>query len=62
MMEGTVATQFQTIPTAARGCDVIVAANALQIAARSVAEQMGIRYVFPASSLVVPVLTDTDSN
>ena len=41
MIEGTVATQFETIPTAAQGCDVIVAGNALQIAARSVAEQMG---------------------
>jgi vancomycin aglycone glucosyltransferase len=48
MMEGTVATQFETIPAAAQGCDVIVAGNALQIAARSVAEQMGIRYVFAA--------------
>ncbi len=48
MMEGTVATQFETIPMAAEGCDVIVAANALNIAARSVAEQMGIRYVFAA--------------
>lgn len=46
MMEGTVATQFETIPKAAEGCDVIVAGNALQIAARSVAERMGIRYVF----------------
>ena len=48
MMDGTVATQFETIPVAARGCDVIVAGNALNIAARSVAEQMGIRYVFAA--------------
>ncbi len=48
MMEGTVATQFETIPAAAQGCDIIVAGNALQIAARSVAEQMGIRYVFAA--------------
>jgi len=48
MMEGTVATQFETIPRAAEGCDIIVAGNALQIAARSVAEQMGIRYVFAA--------------
>jgi vancomycin aglycone glucosyltransferase len=48
MMEGTVATQFETIPMAAEGCDVIVAGNALNIAARSVAEQMGIRYVFAA--------------
>ncbi|MDB4893666.1 MAG: hypothetical protein JWL61_5521 [Gemmatimonadetes bacterium] len=48
MMEGTVTTQFETIPAAAEGCDVIVAGNALQIAARSVAETMGIRYVFAA--------------
>jgi len=48
MIEGTVATQFETIPTAAQGCDVIVAGNALQVAARSVAEQMGIRYIFAA--------------
>jgi vancomycin aglycone glucosyltransferase len=48
MMEGTVATQFEAIPRAAQGCDVIAAGNALQIAARSVAEQRGIRYVFAA--------------
>src|SRR5689334_11615990 len=45
---GTVAVQFETITAAARGCDVIVGATALQIAARSVAERMGIRYVFVA--------------
>ena len=48
MMEGTVATQFETIPVAAEGCDAIVAGNALNIATRSVAEHMGIRYVFAA--------------
>ena len=48
MIEGTVATQFETITAAAQGCDVIVAATALQIAARSVAERMGIPYVFAA--------------
>jgi vancomycin aglycone glucosyltransferase len=48
MMEGTVATQFETIPLAAEDCDVIVAGNALNIATRSVAEHMGIRYVFAA--------------
>ena len=48
MIEGTVAAQFETIGSAARGCDVIVGATALQIAAPSVAEQMGIRYVFVA--------------
>ena len=48
MMEGTVAAQFDTITAAALGCDVIVGATALQIAARSVAERMGIAYVFAA--------------
>jgi vancomycin aglycone glucosyltransferase len=48
MMEGTVATQFETIAAAALGCDVIVGATALQIAAPSVAERMGIPYVFAA--------------
>jgi vancomycin aglycone glucosyltransferase len=48
MIEGTVATQFETITAAAHDCDVIVGATALQIAAPSVAEQMGIPYVFVA--------------
>ena len=48
LAEATVATQFETIAAAARGCDVIVAATALQIAARSVAERMGVPYVFTA--------------
>ena len=48
LAEATVATQFETIAAAAQGCDVIVAATALQIAARSVAERMGIPYVFAA--------------
>src|SRR5262245_39371063 len=48
MMEATVATQFTEIPKAAEGCDVIVGANALQIAAPSVAEMMGVPYVFVA--------------
>jgi vancomycin aglycone glucosyltransferase len=46
MIEGTVATQFETIAAAAEGCDVIVGATALQIAAPSVAEKMGIPYIF----------------
>jgi vancomycin aglycone glucosyltransferase len=53
-IEGTVATQFATIAAAAQGCDVIVAATALQIAAGSVAERMGIPYHFAAYS--TPVL------
>jgi vancomycin aglycone glucosyltransferase len=50
LIAATVATQFETITAAARGCHVIVAATALQIAARSVAEMMGIPYVFAAYS------------
>jgi vancomycin aglycone glucosyltransferase len=48
MMAGTVAAQFETIAAAAEGCDVIVGATALQIAAPSIAERMGIPYVFAA--------------
>lgn len=48
MMEGTVAAQFETITAAAQGCDLVVGATALQIAAPSVAERMGIPYVFAA--------------
>jgi len=48
MMEGTVAAQFETITAAAQGCDLIVGATALQIAAPSVAEKMGVPYVFAA--------------
>lgn len=53
MAEATVGTQFETVAAAAQGCDIIVAATALQIAARSVAEKMGISYVFVAYSPVV---------
>ena len=56
-MAATVATQFETIAKAADGCDAIVAATALQIAARSIAEQMGVPYVFAAySPSVLPSL------
>jgi vancomycin aglycone glucosyltransferase len=48
LAEGTVAAQFEKITAAAQGCDVIVGATALQIAAPSVAELMGIPYVFAA--------------
>ncbi len=50
MIEGTIATQFETIMTAAADCDVIVGATALQVAAPSVAEKLGIPYVFAAYS------------
>ena len=48
MLEATVAAQFDTIASAARGCDLMVGATALQVAAPSVAESMGIPYVFAA--------------
>lgn len=48
LVEASVAAQFETVAAAARDCDAIVAATALQIAARSVAERMGIPYVFAA--------------
>jgi vancomycin aglycone glucosyltransferase len=48
MMEGTVATQFETIGAAAQGCDAILGATALQVAAPSIAESMGIPYFFAA--------------
>jgi vancomycin aglycone glucosyltransferase len=44
--QATVAAQFETIAAAARGCDAIVAAETLQLATRSVAEKLGIAYVF----------------
>lgn len=47
LTEATVADQFMTIAKAAWGCDVIVE-TALQVAARSVAEVLGLRYVFAA--------------
>ena len=48
MMEGTIAAQFETITAAAQGCDMIIGATALQIAAPSIAEKMGIPYIFAA--------------
>jgi vancomycin aglycone glucosyltransferase len=46
MVDGTVAAQFATLPATAEGCDGIVGTTALQIAARSVAEQRGTGYVY----------------
>jgi len=43
-----VAAQFETITAVAQRCDLIVGATALQIAARSIAEKLGIAYVFAA--------------
>ena len=48
LADATVAVQFVTLAATAQGCDLIVGAAALQIAARSVAERLGIGYVFAA--------------
>jgi vancomycin aglycone glucosyltransferase len=48
MADQSVRTQFQIIAEAARGCDLVVAAGALQIATRSIAEFQKIPYVFAA--------------
>jgi vancomycin aglycone glucosyltransferase len=48
MIEGTVAAQFETIMAAAQDHDMLVGATALQVAAPSVAERLGIPYVFAA--------------
>lgn len=44
----SVRAQFPALMNAARGCDGIVAGGALQIATRSVAEALGIPYIFAA--------------
>jgi vancomycin aglycone glucosyltransferase len=48
MADQMVRGQFQVISEAARDCDLIVAAGALQIATRSIAEAQDIPYVFAA--------------
>jgi vancomycin aglycone glucosyltransferase len=48
MADQMVRGQFQVIAEAARGCDLIVAASALQIATRSIAEAQKTPYVFAA--------------
>ncbi|MEU1618455.1 glycosyltransferase [Streptomyces sp. NPDC005722] len=48
MIEGTVEAQFEAVGAAAEGCDAVVAGGALAVAARSVAELRGIRYVYAA--------------
>lgn len=48
MMEGSIVAQFETIAAAAEGCDLIVGATALQIAAPSIAERLGVPYLFVA--------------
>ncbi|MEV7804520.1 glycosyltransferase [Microbispora sp. NPDC088329] len=46
MIDGTVAVQFATISAAAEDCDVIVGGGAMSMAAHSVAERLGIGYVY----------------
>ena len=48
LMEDAIAGQFEAVTAAARGCDVLVAGMALQFALHSVAEQMGVPYVYAA--------------
>src|SRR5512135_729625 len=48
LADQSVRTQFQVIAEAARDCDLVVAAGALQIATRSIAEVQKIPYVFAA--------------
>jgi vancomycin aglycone glucosyltransferase len=50
MVDESIATQFTTLTAAVQDCDAIVAATALQVAARSVAETLGIRYVYAGYS------------
>lgn len=57
LAQDSIAAQFDAVGAAAVGCDVIVAATALQIAARSMAELRGIRYQFVAyCPIVLPSL------
>ena len=44
----SVRTQFQVVAEAARGCDLVIGAGALQIALRSISEAQRIPYVFAA--------------
>jgi vancomycin aglycone glucosyltransferase len=62
MAAGTVAMQFEALEQAASGCDVIVAATALQVAVRSVAESKGLGYVFVGyAPNVFPAVAGTDA-
>ncbi|NJQ01033.1 glycosyltransferase [Streptomyces zingiberis] len=48
MIHGMVADQFEAVGAAAEGCDVIVGGGPMALAARSVAERRGVRYVHVA--------------
>lgn len=45
LIEDTLGTQFATIPAAAQGCGIILGAGVQQIAARSIAEMLGVPYI-----------------
>ncbi|WP_314411711.1 glycosyltransferase [Streptomyces kroppenstedtii] len=49
---GLVDAQFDVLPAAVEGCDALVVAGLAQIAARSVAEAAGIRYVYTSYAAV----------
>lgn len=53
MREDTVDTQFETLRRAARDCELMLGATALQLAAPSVAEELGVPYVFAAFCPIV---------
>jgi vancomycin aglycone glucosyltransferase len=46
LAEASIAAQFVTVAGAARDCDVLLAGGGLQTAARSIAESLGIGYVY----------------
>ncbi len=48
LMDDTVAGQFEALTAAARGCHIVVAGMSLQFALHSIAEQLGIPYVYAA--------------
>src|SRR5262249_38133450 len=51
--------QFDTVEGAAKGCDILLGANAHQYAARSIAELYGIPYV---NAVYAPTALPADSN
>ncbi|WP_062346189.1 glycosyltransferase [Herbidospora yilanensis] len=53
LAEASVTVQFETVMAVAKDCDLIVAATAIQVAARSVAEVLKIPYVFTAFCPIV---------
>jgi vancomycin aglycone glucosyltransferase len=58
-MPDLITDQFDAVGAAAKGCDIILGANAHQYAARSIAELHGIRYV---NALYAPTALPADDN